>query len=166
MTADTVASPEITDIRWHAASYAAGANEIGVVVTFSEPFVVDCASGIPTLASGRVDWDGGTNPALTMNHAASGNGTNKLVFTSSDSTLGVGDELSLTDHATFITVNSGSIKGALTMYGRGANTSTQDPKRVANVSSYGVSALQAGDITVAGYTTTVAVDAGTETVTA
>ena len=159
-----MASPEIVDIRWHAASYAAGANEVGVVVTFSEPVVVDCTGGIPTLASGRVVWSGGSNPALTLNHTASGNGTNKLVFTSSASTLVADDTLALTDHATFITVNSGSIKGALTQYGRGANTSTQDPTRVANVSSYGVSALQAGSVTVAGYATTVAVDAGTETV--
>jgi hypothetical protein len=164
VTADTVASPEITDIRWHAASYAAGTTEVGVVVTFSEPVVVDCTIGIPTIAVTEVNGTGTTAVALSLNHTASGNGTNKLTFVS-DWTLTSGDVVGpLDDAPLFISVNGGNIKGALTMYGRGANTSTQDPKRVSNVSSFGVSALQAGDVTVAGYTTTVAADAETKTV--
>jgi len=165
VTAATTASPEITDIRWHQASYAATDTEVGVVVTFSEPVVVSGGGvGGATIATGQIGGSGPTKVALSLNHALSGNGTNKLLFVSTWD-LDADDTLALVDNKAFITLGSSTIKGALTQYGRGANTSTQDPKRVANISSYGVSAIGATAVVVAGYTdATVAVDAGTETV--
>ena len=164
VTAATVASPEIVDIRWHAASYAAhAAREVGVVVTFSEPVVVECSNwdDAPVIEVAELNATG-TEVELNLNHVASGNGTNKLVFIS-NWTVAEGHEISLNDNKEFITVNTGTIKGALTQYGRGANTSTQDPKRVANVSSYGVSGLL-NATNVTGDARNLAAGAGTETI--
>jgi hypothetical protein len=172
VTAATTGSPQITDIRFHQASYAAADTEVGVVVTFSEPVHVtstNWADG-PVIETGQIGGSGPSKVELALNHTLSGNGTNKLLFVSTWD-LDATDTISLVDDMEFITKNTGTISAAKTQYGRGANTVTADATRVANLSSYGVMRIGATATKVVGHqlndpAQTIAVDAGTETVTA
>jgi hypothetical protein len=165
VTAATTGSPQITDIRWHQASYVATDTEVGVVVTFSEPVLVTASNWAspPTIATGQIGGSGPSKVALSLNHAASGNGTNKLLFVSTWD-LDAADTLALVDNKAFITIGTGTITGAKTQYGRGANTVTADATRVANLSSYGVASLGSSAVVVTGDARNLAAGVATETV--
>ena len=158
-------APQIVDIRWRDANtasdseiaYAAGATEIGVVVTYSEPVFVTATGGIPQLTV-----TGSSAGALTLK-VSSGNGTNQLTFSSpgTPTTLTQSETLTMADSKTFIAISSGTIHGLAdgTGYGRKsgaltANTPAKNTSRVANVSSLGIASAETG----AGLT--LAVDAG------
>jgi len=180
--AKVAGGPQIVDIRWSTANNDTGlvsgvgggdgflfpsttAATPGVVVTYSEPVLMDETSAIATgvvLAK-----TGGSVPALKL---TSGNGTNQLTFSGTGTAMAAGATVSFADSKTFIVVGSATLTALKSGTGFGrksgalaANTPAASTHRTANVSSLGIVGLLGAD-DVQSDDLTLATNAGTRKV--